>query len=132
VVNLNARIVSVDDRVVHLSGKEYDLLELLSQHKGTVVTKELFLAHLYGGIKEPELKIIDVFVCHLRKKLVRATGGDHYIETVWVAAMCFETQSSPAGRSQPVRHEGIAHVGRSLLWAVDDAAAYNAAVAGCD
>ena len=83
VVNLDTRLVSVDDRAVHLSDKEYDLLELLSQHKGTVVTKEMFLAHLYNGIKEPELKIIDVFVCHLRKKLARATGGNHYIETVW-------------------------------------------------
>ena len=83
VVNLDTRIVSVDDRAVHLSSKEYGLLELLSQHKGTVVTKEMFLAHLYGAIKEPELKIIDVFVCHLRKKLARATGGYHYIETVW-------------------------------------------------
>ena len=83
VVNLDTRLVSVDDRAVHLSDKEYDLLELLSQHKGTVVTKEMFLAHLYGGMNEPELKIIDVFVCHLRKKLARATGGNHYIETVW-------------------------------------------------
>ena len=83
VVNLDSRIVSVDDRAVHLSSKEYSLLELLSQHKGRVVSKEMFLTHLYNGIREPELKIIDVFVCHLRKKLARATGGNHYIETVW-------------------------------------------------
>ena len=83
VVNLDTRIVSVDDRAVHLSGKEYGLLQLLSQHKGRVVAKEMILEHLYGGINEPELKIIDVFVCHLRKKLARATGGNHYIETVW-------------------------------------------------
>jgi two-component system cell cycle response regulator CtrA len=82
-VNLDARIVSVDDRAVHLSSKEYSLLELLSQHKGRVVSKEMFLTHLYNGIREPELKIIDVFVCHLRKKLAQATGGNHYIETVW-------------------------------------------------
>jgi two-component system cell cycle response regulator CtrA len=82
-VNLDTRIVSVDDRAVHLSGKEYCLLELLSRHKGTVVTKVMLLEHLYGGIKEPGLRIIDVFICHLRKKLARATGGNHYIETVW-------------------------------------------------
>jgi two-component system cell cycle response regulator CtrA len=68
---------------MRLSGKEYGLLELLNRHKGTVGTKEMFLKHLYGGIKEPELRIIDVFVCHLCKKLARATGGIHYIETVW-------------------------------------------------
>jgi two-component system cell cycle response regulator CtrA len=83
VVNLDARKVSVDNRGVHLTGKEYAVLELLSLHKGAVVTKEMLLAHLYGGIQEPELKIIDVFVCNLRKKLARATGGHHYIETVW-------------------------------------------------
>jgi two-component system, cell cycle response regulator CtrA len=83
VVNLDARNVSVDDRAVHLTGKEYDVLELLNLHKGTVVTKEMFLKHLYGGIQEPELKIIDVFVCKLRKNLAQAAGGSHYIGTVW-------------------------------------------------
>jgi two-component system, cell cycle response regulator CtrA len=83
VVNLDTRVVSVDDQPVRLTGKEYGILELLSLHKGTTMTKEMFLNHLYGGMDEPELKIIDVFVCKLRKKLARATGGNHYIETVW-------------------------------------------------
>jgi two-component system cell cycle response regulator CtrA len=68
---------------VHLTAKEYGILELLCLRKGTVLTKETFLNHLYGGGDEPELKIIDVFVCKLRKKLRDATGGDHFIETVW-------------------------------------------------
>ena len=68
---------------MHLTGKEYGILELLSLRKGTTLTKEMFLNHLYGGMDEPELKIIDVFVCKLRKKLAQATGGKHYIETVW-------------------------------------------------
>ena len=59
------------------------MLELLSLRKGTTLTKEMFLNHLYGGMDEPELKIIDVFICKLRKKLQVATGGQHYIETVW-------------------------------------------------
>src|SRR5208337_2519723 len=83
VVNLETRDVSVDDQSVHLTGKEYGILELLSLRKGTTLTKEMFLNHLYGGMDEPELKIIDVFVCKLRKKLAQATGGKHYIETVW-------------------------------------------------
>ena len=83
VVNLETQVVSVDDQPVHLTGKEYGILELLSMHKGTTMTKEMFLNHLYGGTDEPELKIIDVFVCKLRKKLAQATGGNHYIETVW-------------------------------------------------
>ena len=82
-VNLDAKTVEVDGKPVHLTGKEYQMLELLSLRKGTTLTKEMFLNHLYGGMDEPELKIIDVFICKLRKKLAEATGGDNYIETVW-------------------------------------------------
>lgn len=82
-VNLDAKTVEVDDTPVHLTGKEYQMLELLSLRKGTTLTKEMFLNHLYGGMDEPELKIIDVFICKLRKKLCEATGEDSYIETVW-------------------------------------------------
>lgn len=83
VVNLEARTVEVDGKPLHLTGKEYGILELLSLRKGTTLTKEMFLNHLYGGMDEPELKIIDVFVCKLRKKLTTATSGENYIETVW-------------------------------------------------
>jgi two-component system, cell cycle response regulator CtrA len=82
-VNLDAKTVEVDAQRVHLTGKEYQMLELLSLRKGTTLTKEMFLNHLYGGMDEPELKIIDVFICKLRKKLAAATGGEHHIETVW-------------------------------------------------
>jgi two-component system cell cycle response regulator CtrA len=82
-VNLDTRSVDVDGRRLHVTGKEYSILELLSLRKGTTLTKEMFLDHLYGGIDEPELKIIDVFICKLRKKIATATGGQHYIETVW-------------------------------------------------
>ena len=82
-VNLDTRTVEVESQPLHLTGKEYGILELLSLRKGTTLTKEMFLNHLYGGMDEPELKIIDVFVCKLRKKLSNATGGENYIETVW-------------------------------------------------
>jgi len=82
-VNLDAKTVDVNKQRVHLTGKEYQMLELLSLRKGTTLTKEMFLNQLYGGLDEPELKIIDVFICKLRKKLASATGGEHYIETVW-------------------------------------------------
>jgi len=83
VVNLDAKTVEVEGSPVHLTGKEYQMLELLSLRKGTTLTKEMFLNHLYGGMDEPELKIIDVFICKLRKKLSVATGGENHIETVW-------------------------------------------------
>jgi DNA-binding winged helix-turn-helix (wHTH) protein len=82
-VNLDSRVLTVDDQPIHLTGKEYAILELLSLRKDTVVTKEMFLNHLYRGVDEPEIKIIDVFICKLRKKLAQATGGNHYIETIW-------------------------------------------------
>ena len=82
-VNLDSRTAEVDQQMLHLTGKEYQILELLSIRKGTTLTKEMFLNHLYGGIDEPEVKIIDVFICKLRKKLNSATGGSNYIETVW-------------------------------------------------
>ena len=83
VINLDTKAVEVENQRLHLTGKEYAMLELLSLRKGTTLTKEMFLNHLYGGMDEPELKIIDVFICKLRKKLAAATGGEHYIETVW-------------------------------------------------
>ena len=82
-VNLDAKTVDVEGKTVYLTGKEYQMLELLSVRKGTTLTKEMFLNHLYGGMDEPELKIIDVFICKLRKKLAEATGGHNHIETVW-------------------------------------------------
>ncbi len=82
-VNIDTRTVEVDSQPLHLTGKEYGILELLSLRKGTTLTKEMFLNHLYGGMDEAALKIIDVFVCKLRKKLTAATSGENYIETVW-------------------------------------------------
>lgn len=82
-VNLDAKTVEVNSKSVHLTGKEYQMLELLSLRKGTTLTKEMFLNHLYGGMDEPELKIIDVFICKLRKKLATANEGESHIETVW-------------------------------------------------
>ena len=83
VVNLDTQTVKIDGERVHLTGKEYQMLELLSLRKGAAVTKEMFLNHLYGGMDEPEIKIIDVFICKLRKRLANASGGRDYIETIW-------------------------------------------------
>jgi len=81
-LNLDSHEVLVADQPVHLTGKEYAILELLVLRKGMVLTKEAFLNHLYGGMDEPEMKIIDVFICKLRKKLANA-GADNLIGTVW-------------------------------------------------
>jgi two-component system cell cycle response regulator CtrA len=82
-IDLEHRLLEVDGRRVHLTGKEFAMLELLAIRRGTTVTKEMFLDHLYGGAYEPVLKIIDVFICKLRKKLAAACDGETYIETIW-------------------------------------------------
>jgi len=105
VVNLDARAVEVDGRRLHVTGKEYSILELLSLRKGTTLTKEMFLDHLYGGMDEPELKIIDVFICKLRKKLAEATGDDHYIETVWGRGYMLK---DPEPRATAALHAAVA------------------------
>ncbi|MCP4209512.1 MAG: response regulator transcription factor [Shimia sp.] len=101
-VNLDAKTVEVENKPVHLTGKEYQMLELLSLRKGTTLTKEMFLNHLYGGMDEPELKIIDVFICKLRKKLSEATGGENYIETVWGRGYVLRDPEPVAGSDDQV------------------------------
>ncbi|PWB84505.1 MAG: DNA-binding response regulator [Methylocystaceae bacterium] len=81
-VKLDHKTAEVNGAQIRLTGKEYHLLEVLALRKGATLSKQTLLAHLYGGIDQPEIKIIDVFICKLRKKLANATGGKHYIETV--------------------------------------------------
>jgi two-component system, cell cycle response regulator CtrA len=101
-VNLDAHSVEVEGQPIHLTGKEYGILELLSLRKGTTLTKEMFLNHLYGGMDEPELKIIDVFICKLRKKLSVATDSDSYIETIWGRGYVLR---DPDAESEPMAAE---------------------------
>jgi two-component system cell cycle response regulator CtrA len=82
-INLDLHNTKIGAQIVHLTTKEQALLELLALRRGQIVTKEQFLTHLYNGIDEPELKIIDVFVCKMRKKIEEASGGINYIETIW-------------------------------------------------
>jgi two-component system cell cycle response regulator CtrA len=83
IVDLDARNVQLHGEQIHLTSKEYQILALLVLRQGSTLTKEMFLNHLYGGMDEPDAKIIDVFICKLRKKLANASGGLEYIETVW-------------------------------------------------
>ena len=109
VVNLDTRSIEISGRRLHVTGKEYSILELLSLRKGTTLTKEMFLDHLYGGIDEPELKIIDVFICKLRKKIAIATGNHHYIETVWGRGYVLKDPEEVEGTidvTSPVADEG--------------------------
>jgi two-component system cell cycle response regulator CtrA len=82
-IDLDTRAVEVVGCPVRLTGKEYEVLELLALRKGITLTKEMFMSHLYGGMDKPKPKIIDVFICNLRKKLAATGSGDRYIDTVW-------------------------------------------------
>ena len=95
-INLDTKMVDVNGARVYLTDKEYQMLELLALRKGTTLNKEMFLSHLYGGMDEPDMKIIDVFICKLRKKLANASGGKNYIETVWGRGYLMPEQSEVA------------------------------------
>jgi two-component system cell cycle response regulator CtrA len=83
-LDLAARTVEIDGKPLSVTPKEYGILELLSLCRGTTLTKEMFLDHLYGGMDEPEQKIVDVFICKLRKKIAKVAGEAHIpIQTVW-------------------------------------------------
>ena len=109
-IDLNARTVEIDGKPLHVTAKEYSILELLSLRKGTTLTKEMFLDHLYGGMDEPEQKIVDVFICKLRKKIAALTE-DHGIETVW-------------GRGYMLKETGVGArglaEGASPFWGAED------------
>ena len=106
VMNLDSRTVEVDKAPIHLTSKEYGILELLVLRKDSLITKEMFLNHLYGGIDEPDLKIIDVFVCKLRKKLAKVTGGFNYIDTVWGRGYILkENDAAPSEQEEVVPAE---------------------------
>jgi two-component system cell cycle response regulator CtrA len=82
-LKLDQKRAQMGRRDLGLTTKEYQMLELLAMRQGTPITKDMFLGHLYGGMDEPDQKIIDVFICKLRKKLMQASGGKDYIETIW-------------------------------------------------
>ena len=82
-IDLNTKIVTVAGKTLPLTAKEYALMELLALKKGSTVSKEQFLNHLYNGMDEPEVKIIDVFFCKIRAKIKELSGGEDYITTVW-------------------------------------------------
>ena len=105
-LNLDTRTAEVSGTPVHLTPSEYKVLELLSLRKNSVLTKEMCLNHLYNGLKEPEVKIIDVFICKLRKKLAQASDGDNQIETVWGGG--YMLRDTPAARSLAAGSEALA------------------------
>lgn len=82
-INLGTKVVTVGGKTLHLTSKEYALVELLCLRRGMTISKEQFLNHLYGGMDEPEMKIIDVFLCKIRRKIEKLSGGEQYIQTVW-------------------------------------------------
>ena len=115
VIDLDTHVALAEDRPVALTEKEYGIIELLSLRKGTILTKEMFLDHLYGGMDEPELKIIDVFVCKLRKKIAEATGGHHYIETVWGRGYVLRDPAAPWAAGASTLDENLAERIRAVL-----------------
>ena len=109
-LDIDTHQVSVGATPVHLTGKEYAILELLAMRRNMVLTKEIFLNHLYGGMDEPEMKIIDVFICKLRRKLAKA-GAPDLIGTVWGRGYIMRT---PEAAPVPVYRSPVTEPARSL------------------
>ncbi len=99
-LNLDSREVFVGGTSVRLTGKEYAVLELLVLRKGMVLTKDMFLDHLYGGTGEPDSKIIDLLVSRVRKKLADA-GAPDAISTVWGRGHMMREVAAPSRASAP-------------------------------
>lgn len=81
-LSLDRREVRIHGRQLHISRREFAVLELLFLKQGVILNKAAFLNHLYCGMDEPEMKTIDVIICRLRKKLASA-GVPTLIDTVW-------------------------------------------------
>ena len=104
-LKLDQKRAQMGRRDLGLTTKEYQMLELLGMRQGTPITKDMFLGHLYGGMDEPDQKIIDVFICKLRKKLIQASGGKDYIETIWGRGYVLR-DPQPVRATSPVRAVG--------------------------
>jgi two-component system, cell cycle response regulator CtrA len=101
-IELETKRVTVAEQELVLTRREYQILELLVMRKGNTVTKEAFLNHLYGGQDEPDQKIIDVYVCKLRKKIAALTRVGEYIETVWGRGYTLHVPAMAAPQNQHI------------------------------
>jgi two-component system cell cycle response regulator CtrA len=116
ILNLEQQTVLANEASIPLTGKEFAILQLLMLRKNMVMTKEAILAQLYGGMDEPELKIIDVFVCKIRKKLAKAGLAD-FIGTVWGRGYVVRDQASSGARPEAPFMPQPTQVPRRLAWA---------------
>ena len=76
-LDLRTRRVTVGDRTVELTAREFSLLETLLRHADQVLSREQLLSHVWGYFFEPTTNLVNVYVGSLRKKL-----GADVIETV--------------------------------------------------
>jgi two-component system cell cycle response regulator CtrA len=77
----STRSFAVDSAIVPLTRKETDFAEFLLM-RGEGATREEILAYLYGTAAQPEQKILDVFICKIRRKF-RNLGAPNAIATQW-------------------------------------------------
>lgn len=83
-IDIQRHQVEIRGRMVQLTAKEYAVLELLARHKGETLSKADFLEGLYDEEGDtPSERIVDVFICKLRKKLMDADQTINYVQTIW-------------------------------------------------
>jgi two-component system, OmpR family, KDP operon response regulator KdpE len=80
-VNLETREITVHDKSIHLTPKEFDLLVYFIKHSGKVLTHRTLLAALWGGNYVEQNEYLRVFVGNLRKKIEPDASSPRYILT---------------------------------------------------
>ena len=76
-IDLNSRQAWKDDQLVDLTTTEFEILQVLADHSGMVLSREQLLDKVWGFDYYGEIRVVDVHVGHLRKKI-----GEKYIATV--------------------------------------------------
>lgn len=104
---LDGRDPAVDGQRLRLSHREHAIFSVLALNVGRVVSKEKIYETVYTlSGSDPLDKVIDVYICKLRKKIAEATGGDKYIETVYGRGYKFEAppdEDRDAGEPAPLK-----------------------------
>ncbi|MBQ7793217.1 MAG: response regulator transcription factor [Clostridia bacterium] len=83
VLDYNFRRVTIRDKVIELTGKEFDLLELFLKHPGKVYTRENLLDIAWGFDYPGDVRTVDVHIRRLREKVEDNPAEPEFIRTKW-------------------------------------------------
>ncbi|EMF0271705.1 response regulator transcription factor [Enterococcus hirae] len=79
--NLATKEVTIDDEILSIQGKEFDLLIYFIQNKGVILTKEQIFDRIWGFDSDTTITVVEVYMSHLRKHL-KPSGADQFFKTL--------------------------------------------------